>query len=172
MAHGTLIGGTTYEVSGGKTLVGGTGYSIDKGETLVDGTGYEIGFGPNYTEKESSVTVVSLSGITNLYIASKYEIVDGKYNLVSASSYRKTTYEGKSVKTYSSSQPTQYVILGSKSGDTMYRFDMTSTKKYICIGYEDEDDTTLDMALCSSSPDDAGTLGSTYAFTKMTITTK
>lgn len=44
MAHKTLIGGTAYEISGGKTLVNGTAYSIDKGKTLVDGTAYEVGF--------------------------------------------------------------------------------------------------------------------------------
>lgn len=45
MAHKTLIGGTDYEISGGKTLVDGTAYSISGGKTLVDGTAYEIGFG-------------------------------------------------------------------------------------------------------------------------------
>lgn len=45
MAHKTLIGGTAYEISGGKTLVSGTAYSIDKGKTLVGGTAYEVGFG-------------------------------------------------------------------------------------------------------------------------------
>lgn len=45
MAHKTLIGGTAYEIGGGKTLVGGTAYSIDKGKTLVGGTAYEVGFG-------------------------------------------------------------------------------------------------------------------------------
>lgn len=45
MAHKTLIGGTAYEISGGKTLVNGTAYKIDKGRTLVSGTGYDISFG-------------------------------------------------------------------------------------------------------------------------------
>lgn len=45
MAHKTLIGGTAYEIGGGKVLVGGTGYSIDKGRTKVGGTGYDISFG-------------------------------------------------------------------------------------------------------------------------------
>ena len=45
MAHKALIGGTAYEISGGKTLIGGTAYSIDKGKTLVGGTAYEVGFG-------------------------------------------------------------------------------------------------------------------------------
>lgn len=46
MAHKTLIGGTAYEIGGGRTLVNGTGYSIDKGKTLVGGTAYEVGFAP------------------------------------------------------------------------------------------------------------------------------
>jgi hypothetical protein len=44
MAHKTLIGGTAYEISGGKTLVNGTAYSIKNGKTLIDGTAYEVGF--------------------------------------------------------------------------------------------------------------------------------
>ena len=44
MAHKTLIGGTAYEVSGGKTLVDGTAYSIKNGKTLVEGTAYEVRF--------------------------------------------------------------------------------------------------------------------------------
>jgi hypothetical protein len=45
MAHKTLIGGTAYEINGGKTLIGGTAYEIDKGKTLVGGTVYKVGFG-------------------------------------------------------------------------------------------------------------------------------
>ena len=44
MAHKTLIGGTAYQIKGGKTLVGGTAYNISKGKTLVGGTAYEIRF--------------------------------------------------------------------------------------------------------------------------------
>lgn len=47
MAHKTLIGGTAYEISGGKTLINGTAYSIKNGKTLIGGTVYEIGFGSN-----------------------------------------------------------------------------------------------------------------------------
>lgn len=45
MAHKTLIGGTSYNVAGGKALIDGTSYSIAKGKTLVGGTGYDISFG-------------------------------------------------------------------------------------------------------------------------------
>lgn len=44
MAHKVNVGGTAYEIGGGKTLIGGTAYSIDKGKTLVGGTAYEVGF--------------------------------------------------------------------------------------------------------------------------------
>lgn len=52
MAHKTLIGGTAYEISGGKPLVNGTAYSIDKGKALVDGTAYEVGFAPKTVDIE------------------------------------------------------------------------------------------------------------------------
>ena len=46
MAHKTLIGGTAYEIDGGKAMVDGTVYEIDHGVANVDGTAYEVGFGP------------------------------------------------------------------------------------------------------------------------------
>ena len=42
MSHKTIIGGTAYEVKGGKCLVNGTVYSIKKGRTLIGGTGEDI----------------------------------------------------------------------------------------------------------------------------------
>ena len=45
MSHKTIIGGTVYEVKGGKCLVNGTSYDIKKGRTLINGTGYDISFG-------------------------------------------------------------------------------------------------------------------------------
>ena len=44
MAHKTRVGGTNYEVKGGRTLVNGTGYSIQKGRTRINGTGYDVLF--------------------------------------------------------------------------------------------------------------------------------
>ncbi len=55
MAHKTLIGGTAYEISGGKTLISGTVYDITGGKTLIDGTAYEIGFGPRWRRYELKV---------------------------------------------------------------------------------------------------------------------
>lgn len=71
MAHKTLIGGTAYEISGGRTLVGGTAYSISGGRTLVNGTGYDISFGVtwkkyncnviNYYQRDSNLSGVEYS---------------------------------------------------------------------------------------------------------------
>lgn len=47
MSHKTTIGGTVYDVTGGKCLVNGTVYSIKKGRTLVGGTGYDVTFAPD-----------------------------------------------------------------------------------------------------------------------------
>ena len=44
MAHKALIGGTAYEITGGKTLINGTAYGIAKGKTLINGTAYDVSF--------------------------------------------------------------------------------------------------------------------------------
>ena len=49
MAHKTLIGGTAYEIGGGKDMVGGTVYEIADGRNLIDGTVHEIAFSGKVT---------------------------------------------------------------------------------------------------------------------------
>ena len=44
MAHKAMIGGTVYEIGGGKAMVGGAVYDIEKGKTMVSGTVWEIAF--------------------------------------------------------------------------------------------------------------------------------
>lgn len=90
MAHKTLIGGTAYEISGGKTLVGGTAYSIDKGKTLVGGTAYEISFGAPLISFKikgmgvSEKTYTAEEGMTwGEFITSKYN--DGNIYLSTSS---------------------------------------------------------------------------------------
>lgn len=74
MAHKTLVGGTAYEITGGKTLVNGTAYSIKSGKTLVGGTAYEVGF-----VKMAKLTLDSSD--FNPYYPYSYVIIDGtKYN--------------------------------------------------------------------------------------------
>ena len=56
MAHKTLIGGTAYEIKGGRDLIGGTGYSKKNGKVPIDGTAYDIALGPE------SVTITVHNG--------------------------------------------------------------------------------------------------------------
>lgn len=72
MAHKTMIGGTAYEVQGGKTLVDGTAYEIQGGKTMVDGTVRDISFGTTHR-----VTVKSGYSDTTNYGTSCYASVDG-----------------------------------------------------------------------------------------------
>ena len=44
MAHKTLIGGTAYEIKGGRDLIGGTGYDKKNGKVLIGSTAYDIPF--------------------------------------------------------------------------------------------------------------------------------
>ncbi len=62
MAHKTKVGGTDYEIKGGRTLVNGTGYGIKKGRTMVDGTGYDVSFA-----KEHTISIVGYSNSDSKY---------------------------------------------------------------------------------------------------------
>lgn len=42
MGQKVEVGGTGYDLKGGKPLIGGTAYAIKKGRTLIDGTGYDV----------------------------------------------------------------------------------------------------------------------------------
>lgn len=64
MAHKALIGGTAYEIIGGRPLVNGTGYDIAKGRTLINGTGHDIPFKGKLGElEEGSIVYLRESGV-------------------------------------------------------------------------------------------------------------
>lgn len=135
MAHKTLIGGTAYEISGGKTLVGGTAYSIDKGKTLVGGTAYEVGFAPSLTV---TMTEANPSGVeayifhdigSNNYISEPgtYQVPAGTEVLAHISHYAPLTdvypyvfFNGTNVGTSTSVYP-----------DYVARYEFTLTKDII-----------------------------------------
>lgn len=84
MAHKTLLGGTSYDISGGKTLVNGTSYSIAGGKTLIGGAAYDISFGVDLAELFSGMTVSYVSGRNSSssnvnMIATESYISDGSY---------------------------------------------------------------------------------------------
>ncbi len=78
MAHKTLIGGTSYEITGGKTLVDGTSYSVKNGKVLVDGTEYDISF----VLPPAALDLWSGSYLDNNCItyADGYWVVGGRYH--------------------------------------------------------------------------------------------
>ena len=90
MAHGTLINGTAYGITGGKCLVGGTAYDIKKGRTLVGGTGYGIEFGAptriNVTKGTTSYndTYITVNGGERISSTQTLEFDAGETVMLSA----------------------------------------------------------------------------------------
>ena len=84
MAHKTLIGGTAYEIKGGKTLVGGTAYDISFAPKIVtvtlvyskftpsnmdvtiDGTTYECKYSLGGTAKQLQVPIGEIQCIGSM----------------------------------------------------------------------------------------------------------
>ena len=117
MAHKTLIGGTAYEIGGGKTPVGGTAYSIDKGKTLVGGTAYEIAFASPITVVITGTgldtkTYVQING-TQYSAATTLEIEPGTSIYVCAYSRGggKISFNGTSVDDDNSSYTATYTFV-------------------------------------------------------------
>ena len=63
MAHKTLVGGTAYEIKGGRCLVNGTAYSVKKGRALIGGTGYDVSF-----SKTVPVTITGSGATSTIYV--------------------------------------------------------------------------------------------------------
>ena len=85
MAHKTLIGGTAYNISGGKSLVSGTSYNIKGGKTLVGGTGYSISF-------SSGEPTAMLYSDGDFVFQHGSEVASGKTLTASYTGFEDTTY--------------------------------------------------------------------------------
>ena len=116
MAHKILIGGTAYEVKGGKCLVNGTAYSVKKGRTLIGGTGYDITFQSAVTiPAKGDLITMDLDGESRLYrvlsvngnvckVLGMWDDFTSTYNEASTTTnFNGTTaqkYEGSTLDTY------------------------------------------------------------------------
>ena len=110
MAHKTKIGGTNYEISGGKTKIGGTNYTISGGKTLIGGTAYDIHFDRSISITTKFVASSTVSG-TPTYSAS----VNSNGELIVKMTSARTTYEN-----YDTDRNKFYVyIKGILSGDVV-----------------------------------------------------
>ena len=85
MAHNTLIGGTEYEISGGKTRVSGTNYKIKNGKTKVDGANYAISFGLGAFAECSWEQIIAACQSKN--IPSSWKVGDVKPMTIGGKSY-------------------------------------------------------------------------------------
>lgn len=89
MASKVTIGGTNYDVKGGKTTIGGTGYSIKKGKTLVNGTNYTISLKRTVTISDSFTPATTVSG-TPVY---NYTISSDRKSITITMTSQKSTNE-------------------------------------------------------------------------------
>lgn len=147
--HKTLIGGTGYEISGGRTLVDGTGYSIQKGRTLINGTGYDITFGPVMPVKGDLITM-NLDGTSRLYrvlsvngnvckVLGMWDDFTSKYNEKSTTTkfngITAQKYEGSILDTYLNT--TWYNTLSSEAKNAIVPENVVQ----YCYKYYDEPNT-------------------------------
>lgn len=100
--HKTLVGGTAYEVKGGKCLVNGTVYSIKKGRTLINGTGYDITFAPSYDPVFANNTWEQIiEACHNNEVPDTWKVADHKPMTIGGASYQ-VDIIGKNHDTYAS----------------------------------------------------------------------
>ena len=136
MAHGTLINGTAYEITGGKCLVGGVEYSIQRGRTLVGGTGYDIAFGTPLSDyAEGDIVYINENGVPiEFYVAKhNYESTlngDGRVLMVRKSGHSLGMWNTTNVNEWGNSSLLSWLNGTYKSLlDTNLR-SMISTTKY------------------------------------------
>lgn len=158
--HKTLIGGTGYEVKGGRVLIGGTGYSIKKGRTLIGGTGYDISFCTSIGELEEG-TLVKLSELgspVEFYIA-KHDYESGLNGAGRTLLVRKP-FESAEYWDSNTYYETRYAVCTLDSwfnGEYKERFApfvqtaMGTTKFYYTISGSDKTVTTLERSIFTPS---------------------
>lgn len=89
MAHKALIGGTAYEIKGGRDLIGGTGYSIKKGRTLIGGAGYDITSAPPYDSVFANNTWQQIiEACHNNAVPDTWNVADQKPMTINGASYQ------------------------------------------------------------------------------------
>lgn len=111
MAHKTLIGGTAYEIKGGRDLIGGTGYSKKNGKVLIYGTVYDIPFSkgiPLNTITPGAILMLNESGSPVQFYIAKHDYESGlngagRTLLVRKDCYDSRQWHSSNVNAYASS---------------------------------------------------------------------
>lgn len=97
MAHKTLVGGTAYNITGGKSMVSGTAYNITGGRTLVGGTGYNISFGSDVSTILNDNDWETISAVATAGLAQNYWSVGDAKEVVIKGKVGQTTFSSLSV---------------------------------------------------------------------------
>lgn len=101
MGQKVEVGGTGYDLKGGKPLIGGTAYAIKKGRTLKDGTGYDISlisYDPVFSNNEWSAIIGACKSGN---VPETWVVGDHKNMTISGTSYQ-IDIIGKNHDTYTS----------------------------------------------------------------------
>ena len=129
--HKTIIGGTAYEVKGGKCMVNGTVYNILKGRTLIDGTGWDITF-PERGTKLSALDVghsvfANVNGVRKEFLVVHQGLPSSLYDascdgtwLLMKDIYERKTYNSSNANAYETSEVDTYLnntVLGLFDAD-------------------------------------------------------
>ena len=99
MAHKTLIGGTAYEIKGGRDLIGGTGYSKKNGKVPIDGTVYDIPLSkgiPLNTITPGAILMLNESGSPVPFYIAKHDYESGLNGAERTLVVRKDCYDMRS----------------------------------------------------------------------------
>ena len=136
MAHKTLIGGTAYEITGGKTQIDGTVYQIVNGQALVEGTVHEIPVIQYVWEKyqvESTdvYSVVETKGSGSTAIPNTvYDFGTSAPTVTSAGLWTKTPTSVSKSAFASGSYKKHYVAVIGGRDQTLYWVDSVSTTSF------------------------------------------
>lgn len=165
MAHKTLIGGTAYEIKGGRDLIGGTGYSKKNGKVPIDGTAYDIPFSkgiPLNTITPGAILMLNESGSPVQFYIAKHDYESGlngagRTLLVRKDCYNKCEFNSRQINTYANG------TLDSVLCDTWLKLldagvqDLVSTTKfYYTPGNNNNTVTTLQRAVFQLSLTELG----------------
>ena len=97
MAHKTLVGGTAYNISGGKSMVSGTVYNIKGGKTLIDGTAYSISLGVEILPVLNDNDWATISEVSQSGQAANYWSVGDTKQIIISGTVGQTTFSDLSV---------------------------------------------------------------------------
>ncbi len=164
MAHKTLIGGTAYEIKGGRDLIGGTGYSKKKGRVLVNGTGYDIPFSkgiPLNTITPGAILMLNESGSPVPFYIAKHDYESGLNGAGRTLLVRKDCYDMRDFSNGDSAYASSYLdswLCNTylKLLDADIQAAIGTTKFYYTIGNGNSTVTTLQRAVFQLSVTELG----------------